>query len=61
MVLVLESPIGGDEYITLQALNQNMVLQMLPAEIGKGLDVMVRECSDQSRIDGSVYDDAHSS
>ena len=61
IVLVLESPIGRDEYITLQLLHQQMVFQMLPAEIEKGLHVMVRERFDQSRIDGGVYNDAHAS
>jgi hypothetical protein len=34
---------------------------MLPGEIEKRLDVMVRERFDQPGIDGSVYNDAHSS
>ncbi len=59
IVLVLESPIGRDQYIALQLLHQYMVFQMLPAEIEKGLHVMVRERFDQSRIDGGVYNDAH--
>jgi hypothetical protein len=61
VVLVLESAIGGDEYITRQLLHEHMVFQMLPAEIEKRLDAMVRECFDQPRIDGGVYNDAHSS
>jgi len=47
---VLESAIGGDEH---------MVFQTLPAEIEKGLDLMVRKCFDQPRINGCVYNDAH--
>jgi hypothetical protein len=58
-VLVLESPIDGDEYITIQLLHQHMVFQQLQAEIKKGLNVMVRECFDQPRIDAGVYNDAH--
>jgi hypothetical protein len=61
VVLVLESAISGDEYITLQLLHQHVVFQMLPAEIEKGPDVMVRERFDQPWIDGGVYNDAHSS
>jgi hypothetical protein len=61
IVLVLESAIGGDEHITLQALHEHMVFQVLPAEIEKGLDLMVRERFDQPWIDGGVYNDAHAS
>ena len=61
IVLVFESPIGGDEYIALQLLYQHVVFQMLPAEIKKSLDVMVRERFDQPWIDGGVYNDAHAS
>jgi len=60
-VLVLEAAVSGDEYITLQLLHQHVVFQILPAEIEKGLDVMVRECFDQPGIDGGVYNDAHAS
>jgi hypothetical protein len=60
-VLVLESAIGGDEYIALQLLHQHIVFQMLQAEIEEGLDVMPSESFNQSWIDGSVYDDAHAS
>ena len=59
IVLVLESPIGRDEYITLQLFHQYMVFQMLPAEIEKGLRVVVRKRFDQTWIDGGVYNDAH--
>ncbi len=38
-----------------------MVFQVLPAEIEKGLDLMIRERFDQPRIDASVYNDAHAS
>jgi hypothetical protein len=38
-----------------------VVFQILPAEIEKGLDVMVRERFGRPRIDGGVYNDAHSS
>ena len=58
---MFESVIGGDEYIPLKLLHQHMVFQMLPAEIEKGLRVMVRERFDQSRVDGGVYNDAHAS
>ncbi len=51
IVLVLESAIGGYEYITFQLPYQHMVFQMLPAEIKKGLDLMVRKCLDQPWID----------
>ena len=34
---------------------------MLPAEIEKGPDVMVRERFDQPWIDAGVYNDAHAS
>ena len=51
IMLVLESPIGGDQYITLQLLHRDMVFQMLPAEVEKGLDVIVRERLGQPRID----------
>ena len=61
VVLMLESAIGGDEDVTLQLLHQHMVFQVLPAEIEKGLDFMVRERFDQPRIDGGVYNDAHAS
>ena len=61
IVLVLESPISGDQYIALQLLHQYMVFQVLPAEIEKGLHVMVWERFDQPRIDGGVYNDAHAS
>jgi len=61
IVLVFKSPIGGDQYIALQLLQQHVVLQMLPTEIKKCLDVMLRECFDQPRIDGGVYNDAHAS
>jgi len=61
IVMVLESPIGGDQYIALQLLHQYMVFQMLPAEIENGLDGMVRERFHQPRINGGVYNDAHSS
>ena len=43
IVLVLESPISGDQYIALQLLHQYMVFQVLPAEIEKGLDLVVRK------------------
>ena len=56
---MLESPIGRDEYITLELLHQQMVFQMLLAQIENGLDVMVRERFDQPRIDGGVYNNAH--
>jgi hypothetical protein len=52
---------GGDEYITLQLLDQHMVFQLLPAEIEKRLDMMVMERFDESRIDAGVYNDAHAS
>jgi hypothetical protein len=58
---VLEFAIGGDEHITLQLLYQDMIFQMLPFEIEKSLDVMVPERLDQLRINGGVYNDAHSS
>ena len=58
---MLESAIGGDEYITLHALHEHMVFQMWPAEIEKRLDLMVRERFDQPWIDGRVYNDAHAS
>ena len=58
-MLMLESPISGDQYITFQLLHQHMVFQMLPAGIKKGLDVMVRERFHQPRINARVYNDAH--
>jgi len=61
IVLMLESPIGGDQDIALQLLHQHMVFQLLPAEIKKGLHVMVRKRFDQPWIDGGVYNDAHAS
>ena len=61
IVLVLESPIGSDEYITCQSLHQHMVFQLLPAEIKKGLDVIVRKRFNQTWIDRGVYYDAHAS
>ncbi len=61
VVLVLESPISGDQYVALQLLHQYMVFQVLPAEIEKGPYLMVGECFDQTRIDRGVYYDAHAS
>ena len=58
---MLESAIGGYEYVTLQLFHQHVVFKPLPAEIEKSLDIVVLERLDQPRIDGSVYDDAHSS
>ena len=60
-MLVLEFPVGGDEYIALQLLHQHMVFQMLPAEIKKGPDVMFRESFNQPRINAGVYNDAQAS
>jgi hypothetical protein len=59
IVLVLETAISCDEHFTLELFHQHMVLQVLPAEIEKGPDVVFRECFNQPRIDGGVYDDAH--
>jgi hypothetical protein len=39
----------------------HMVFHILPAEVEKGLDVMVRERFDEPRIDAGVYNDAHAS
>jgi len=61
IVLVLESPIGGDQHVALQLFHQYMIFQVLQPEIKKGLDVMIRERFDQSWIDGGVYNDAHAS
>ena len=61
IVLVFESPVGGDEYIALQLLHQYMIFQMLPAEIEERPHLMVRERFNQQRIDAGVYDDAHAS
>ena len=58
---MLKSPIGRDEYVTVQSLHQDMVFQLLPPEIKKGLDAMFRERFNQPRIDGGVYNDAHAS
>ena len=61
IVLMLESPIGGDQYVALQLPHQYMIFQVLPPEIEQGLDVMVWERFDQPWIDGGVYNDAHAS
>ena len=37
----------------------HMVFHMLPSEMKEGLEVMIRECLDQPRIDRRVYDRAH--
>jgi hypothetical protein len=53
IVLVLESAIGGDEYITLQLIHKHMVFQALPAEIKKGPDLIspgtLRQAADRWR------------
>ena len=54
-MLVLKSLIGGNEYVTIQLLHQHMVFHVLPTEIEKGPDVIVRECFDQPRINRGVY------
>lgn len=61
IVLVLEPPISGDQHIALQLLHQYMIFQVLPPEIEKALDAMIRERFDQSWIDGGVYYNAHAS
>ena len=61
IMLVLESPISGDQYLTLQLLHQYMVFQVLPAKIEKGLYMMVWKRFDQPWIDGGVYNDANAS
>lgn len=50
---------GGDEDIALQLFHQYMIFQMLPAEIKQCMDVMANERFHQARIDGGIYDDAH--
>jgi hypothetical protein len=59
IVLVFELAIGGDEYITLQLLQQHIVFQMLPAKIKECSDVMSGESFYDAWVDGGVYDDAH--
>ena len=59
VMLVLESPISGDQYVALQLPHQYMIFQVLPPEIEQGLDVMVRERFNEPWIDGGVYNDAH--
>ena len=61
IVLMLETPIGGDKYIALQLLHQRMVFEVLPSGIKKSVDVVVRESFDHPRIDAGVYNDAHAS
>ncbi len=58
-MFVFESAIGGDEHVALQPLHQGVIFKVLPAEIEKGLDVMVGERLNQTWIDAGVYNDAH--
>ncbi len=60
IMLVLESTIGGHEYMALKTLQEHVICQVLPAEIEKSLDIMVRKSFDQTRINTRVYYDAHS-
>ena len=56
---MLESLIGRHEYFALQLLHQDIVFQMLPAEIKQCKNVIANERFHQAWIDAGVYDDAH--
>ena len=59
IVFVLKTPISGNQYIAVQLFHQFMIFQLLPPEIEKRLDMIVRKRFYESWIDGGVYYDAH--
>jgi hypothetical protein len=61
IMLVLESRSAVINTSHSSCFASTWTFQVLPPEIEKGLDVMVRERFDQPRINGGVYNDAHAS